>query len=256
MNSRIFNIFIFAIMSALLAACSFNTEKITEEDYLRAERALSSYTSDLIYNTISGQRWTDDDVLLYQHALQEGTEFMKADPATGTAERAFDHDRLAKVLSGILDEDVKPLDLPFRTFDYVDGRQSISFSAKGETFTCDLSDYECTSNGDVNGRKWNESVSPDGTKAVFIQNHNLYMRDLETGRVTQLTYDGEENFGYATNNAGWVKRDSPVVLWSPDSKRISTFKQDARGVKDMYLASTKVGHPELETWKYPFEVHS
>lgn len=251
MNFRISNIFIFAVMSVILTACSFNTEKVTEEDYLRAERALSSYTSDLVYNTISGQRWTDDDVLLYQHTLKDGTEFMKADPATGTAERAFDHDRLAKVLSGILDKDVKPLDLPFRTFDYVDDRQSISFSAKGETFTCDLNDYECTSNGDVNGRNWNESVSPDGTKAVFIQDHNLYMRDLETGRVTQLTYDGEENFGYATNNAGWVKRDSPVVLWSPDSKRISTFKQDARGVKDMYLASTKVGHPELEMWKYP-----
>ena len=239
------------LIALMITGCTFGPDQVTDEDYKRAERALSSHTSDLVYGTISGQRWTNDDLLLYQHTIQEGTEFMKADPASGTAERAFDHDRLAKVLSGILDEEVAPLDLPFRSFDYTNEGEAITFNANSETFVCSLIDYECASNGDASGRNWNESVSPDGSKAVFIRDNNLFMRDLETDRITQLTYDGEEHFGYAINNAGWVKRDSPVVLWSPDSKRISTFKQDARGVGEMYLASTKVGHPELEAWKYP-----
>jgi dipeptidyl aminopeptidase/acylaminoacyl peptidase len=60
-----------------------------------------------------------------------------------------------------------------------------------------------------------------------------------------------EDFGYATNNAGWTKSDRPILLWSPDSRKIATFQHDGRGVGMMYLVSTTVGHPELEAWKYP-----
>jgi len=42
-----------------------------------------------------------------------------------------------------------------------------------------------------------------------------------------------------------------VLLWSPDSKRIATFQHDGRGVSEMYLVSTNVGAPRLESWKYP-----
>jgi hypothetical protein len=45
--------------------------------------------------------------------------------------------------------------------------------------------------------------------------------------------------------------DRPILLWSPDSKRIATFQQDQRGVGEMFLVETKVGHPTLKSWKYP-----
>ncbi len=77
------------------------------------------------------------------------------------------------------------------------------------------------------------------------------MRNLDTGVETQLTTDGEENFGYATDNAGWRKSDRPIVLWSPDSKKIATYKQDQRHISDMYLVETTVGAPNLQKWKYP-----
>ena len=44
---------------------------------------------------------------------------------------------------------------------------------------------------------------------------------------------------------------APIVVWSPDSKKIATFQQDQRGVGEMYLVDTKVGHPTLQAWKYP-----
>ncbi|HLL84599.1 MAG TPA: DPP IV N-terminal domain-containing protein, partial [Longimicrobium sp.] len=72
-----------------------------------------------------------------------------------------------------------------------------------------------------------------------------------SGRETQLTTDGREDFGYATNNAGWVHGDDPVLTWSPDSRQIATFQHDGRGVGNMYLVSTNVGQPRLEAWKYP-----
>ncbi len=96
-----------------------------------------------------------------------------------------------------------------------------------------------------------ESVSPDGKKAAFLKDWNLWVKDLDTKKETQLTFDGIKDYGYATDNAGWTHSDRPIMLWSPDSKKIATFQQDQRHVSDMYLVKTKVGAPELEAWKYP-----
>ncbi|HXF43391.1 MAG TPA: DPP IV N-terminal domain-containing protein [Pyrinomonadaceae bacterium] len=93
--------------------------------------------------------------------------------------------------------------------------------------------------------------SPDNKKEVFIRDWNLWVRNLETKEEKQLTKDGIENFGYATDNAGWTKSDRPIVLWSPDSRFVATFQQDQRHVSDMYLVTTNVGAPRLEAWKYP-----
>jgi len=94
-------------------------------------------------------------------------------------------------------------------------------------------------------------ASPDGKRVVFIRDWNLWMRDSLTKKETQLTSDGVRDFGYATDNAGWRKSDRPIVLWSPDSKKIATYRQDQRHVSDMYLVVTKVGEPKLQAWKYP-----
>lgn len=93
--------------------------------------------------------------------------------------------------------------------------------------------------------------SPDGKKEVYIKDWNLWVRDLESKKETQLTTDGVKDFGYATDNAGWTHSDRAIVLWSPDSKKVATFQQDQRHVSDMYLVKTTVGAPELEAWKYP-----
>ncbi len=96
-----------------------------------------------------------------------------------------------------------------------------------------------------------EMLSPDKKKDAFIRDYNLWIRDVATKKETQLTTDGVKDFGYATDNAGWAHSDRPVLLWSPDSKKIATFQQDQRGVGEMYLVNTQVGHPKLEAWKYP-----
>jgi dienelactone hydrolase len=101
------------------------------------------------------------------------------------------------------------------------------------------------------GQARNDVPSPDGRKAVFLRDWNLWVRDVTSGRETPLTRDGVRDFGYATDNAGWTRSDRPIVLWSPDSRKIATFQQDQRGVGEMYLVDTRVGHPVLQAWKYP-----
>jgi dipeptidyl aminopeptidase/acylaminoacyl peptidase len=137
-----------------------------------------------------------------------------------------------------------------------DGPEYIHFNPKTKEKRKAKTEIEITKDipaseeiSNYNSRK--EIISPDNEKVAFIKNWNLWIRNLISEEETQLTFDGEENFGYATDNAGWRKSDKPVLLWSPDSKKIATFQQDQRHVSDMYLVNTQVGAPELKKWKYP-----
>jgi dipeptidyl-peptidase-4 len=98
------------------------------------------------------------------------------------------------------------------------------------------------------------AASPDGKQEAFIRDWNLWVRDVATGRERQLTTDGVKHFGYATDNAGWASSDRAIVLWSPDSKKIATYRQDEREVGEMYLVNTPVDpvtHPTLRVSKFP-----
>ncbi len=119
---------------------------------------------------------------------------------------------------------------------------------------CDLQacrDRRSEGNQGGRGGLQRDALSPDGKSAAFVRDWNLWVRDVATARETQLTTDGVKDFGYATDNAGWTRSDRPILLWSPDSKKIATFQQDQRNVGEMYLVDTKVGHPTLQAWKYP-----
>ncbi len=93
--------------------------------------------------------------------------------------------------------------------------------------------------------------SPDGSHDAFLRDGNLWVRSVATSAETQLTRDAVKDFGYATDNAGWTRSDRPILVWSPDSRKIATFQQDQRGVGEMHLVDTRVGHPTLQSWKYP-----
>ncbi|MAU64286.1 MAG: S9 family peptidase [Flavobacteriaceae bacterium] len=113
-----------------------------------------------------------------------------------------------------------------------------------------ISIYKKTKSYPYLRRNRNEFLSPNGKLAAYIENYNLWVRNLNTNKRTQLTFNGKKDYGYATNNAGWIKSEGPVLKWSPKSDKIATFRQDARGVGEMYLTTTNVGHPKLQSWKY------
>jgi dipeptidyl aminopeptidase/acylaminoacyl peptidase len=248
---------------ALDAQQPYSPSSVTADEYARAQGFLGTAMNPLVYGTGVRPNWLEGGRFWYRNRFPAGNEFIMVDPSGWTRERAFDHERLAGALSEAAGETFSPFDLPFSTFHLnADGR-SISFDAGVRTYECDIRGYECTweprrvarspaSQQDPRARAMApEVLSPDGMKAAFIRDHNLWMRDTRSEDEAQLTTDGVEDFGYATNNAGWTKSDRPVLLWSPDSKKLATFQHDGRGVGMMYLVSTGVGHPELEAWKYP-----
>jgi dipeptidyl-peptidase-4 len=248
--------FFHTIASVLLAAplAAQTPRALTADDYARAETFLAARTAPLVTGLGVRATWLPDGRFWYRTSTANGSEFVLIDPAKRTRAAVFDQTRLAQALTAALNQRIEGTRLPFMTFDLSKDGREMTLTASNRRFRCDLQTYACTpldSANAVANPPRNASVSPDGKRAVFIREYNLWMRDLATGNETQLTTDGVKDFGYATNNAGWTKSDAPVVTWSPDSKKIATFQQDARGVSEMYLVGTNVGAPRLEAWKYP-----
>jgi dipeptidyl aminopeptidase/acylaminoacyl peptidase len=244
-----------ALLATLIVAAGVAAQEppptLTADDYARAEGFLSSNTSPLVFGGSVSPTWMQDGRFWYRNRFAQGEEIVVVDPAAGSRARAFDHQRLAAALSSATDTTYTAFSLPSRGFELDVG--TATFQIDGDDFSCELRSYTCrseTAAGFAPTRR--DVVSPDSSLAAFIRDHDLWVRDLHTGEETRLTTDGVEDFGYATNNAGWARSERPVLKWSPDSRKIATFQHDGRGVQMMYLVRTDVGPPELDAWRYPF----
>ena len=235
--------------SAAQAPVPHRPAALTAEDYARAEAHLGARLNPLVLGGAVRPTWLAGDRFWYRNDFTEGAEFILVDPARRTRVRAFDHEAVARGLSEATGEAVKPFDLPFNAFELIDGGIRVEVARK--RYECRPAAGTCAEVEATAPLGRNFVPSPDGTKAVFTRSHNLWVRDVATGAETQLTSDGIEDFGYATDNAGWTKSDRPVVLWSPDSKKVATFQHDARGVGETGLVSTVAGAPRIEVWKHP-----
>ena len=205
-----------------------------------------------VENQINGYHWSDNKFLIYSKQTSEGKQYILVDIAKKEKRSAFDTERLAKALTDLNGSEQDAKNLSLRNITYLAEKNKITFKIGSTTYQCNLSDYKLEKQtAELRSGGRNEHVSPNGKLAAYRQDHNLWVRNLETNETTQLTFDGEKDYGYAVDNAGWTKSNRAVLRWSPNSDKIATFQQDARGVGEMYLTSTNVGHPRLERWKYP-----
>jgi dipeptidyl aminopeptidase/acylaminoacyl peptidase len=227
---------------------------LTAQDYARAERFLSYNTQPLVDGSASQPNWLANDRFWYRVLTAQGSEYVLVDPARKTRSVAFDQAKLAAALSSASGKTYEANRLPFRDLSYSADGKTIAFAAAGKAWKYDVGSGQLTPDAapaKPYANAANEVVSPDGKLAAFIKDDNLWVRDTNTNQLTQLTTDGTKDYGYATDNAGWTHSDAPVLRWSPDSRKIATFRQDQRNVGNMYLVTTNVGHPRLDSWKYP-----
>ena len=232
---------------------------LSAADYARAEKFMGYNTNPLVYHAVR-PTWTSDERLWYRDSDAVGAHFVIFDPVKLTKEPAFDHAKLAAALSAASGQTYEANKLPFREIELSADGQSVSFRVGRRRFQCDRQGTRCAAEGAADaapgragpgGGARNEALSPDKKKVAFIREYNLWVREVASGKETQLTTDGVKDYSYALDNAGWEKSDRPILLWSPDSKKIATFQQDQRNLGEMYLVETKVGHPVLQAWKYP-----
>ncbi|MEO6816298.1 MAG: DPP IV N-terminal domain-containing protein [Edaphobacter sp.] len=240
--------------------------QLTTEDYARAEKFMDYNVNPLVLHTVNHVKFMEDGRFWYRDRGADGAVFEMVDPVQGTKATAFDREKLTAAMSAAT-EGKKTFDartLAISDIAFEDGGRVAVVNIDGDTMRCELNDTEKCElvtvpvKDAVTARLFSEAhgmasadISPDGKKIAFIRDYNLWVRDMTTGKETQLTKGGVKDFGYATDNAGWQQSDSAVLVWSPDSKKIATFQQDQRKDGEMYLVPVTNGHPVLKAWKYP-----
>ena len=79
--------------------------------------------------------------------------------------------------------------------------------------------------------------SPDGGRVAYVSKLNIYVEDIATGKITQLTKDGGGNIINGTFD--WVYEEEldcrDGFRWSPDGKNIAYWQSDTKGVGTFYM---------------------
>jgi dipeptidyl-peptidase-4 len=246
-------------MAATLSSHAQTGRIYIADDYTRAANLLEASTASLVDHAVDGATFLPDDHFWYLDRDHGLSTLMLADPATRTKSAAYDPVLMAAALhaAGLTESDPKRI----KPEEFALLNDGVRITADGVRYKCELgADYHCS--WELSGPKGAPKpsltdasladFSPDGKRAVFIRDWNLWVRDIATGAEKPLTTDGVKDYGYATDNAGWTHSDHAIVVWSPNSKMLATFQQDQRKTGEMYTVTSRVGHPHLETWKYPF----
>lgn len=242
----------------LFAAPVLQAQRVlTTADYDQAAKMLSFNTNPLVSGGSVRATWLPDNRFYYKNTTPTGSEWLLVNPAKKSSTPLFKAAEVAQALTKAGAGTIDPRNIPAQRAELSSDGTHVVLDIGSRHWRCDVAGTSCSSTNVAvtpePGRFGTPGLSPDGKSIAFIRDWNLWVRDVATGKEKQLTTDGTTNFGYATDNAGWVHSNNPIVLWSPDSKKIATQQQDDRNVGDMYLIDTRVGHSHLSTWKgaYP-----
>ncbi len=265
-----------SVLLAMLVVAGLANADVTATDYARAERMLGWHAGKLVYNLPVSMEWLDNSRFWYRKQIKAGQEFVFVDAKANVQRPAFDHARLATVLSQISGTAYEPYKLPFTRFEYMDNMKAIRFwearpasatdnnpssdkQPQHRMWTCLLSNYQCDGPANVGPQRKDESISPDGKWATFVRDENLWVRSVASGEERQLSRDGVTDYGYGVPAEGCCYEVSqkragtqrpPEVVWSPDSGKIATWRLDERKVEDMHLLETSGARPILHSYKY------
>ncbi len=245
-----------------------DTEKrsLTNTDYARAEAFLPWNQAKKIFNNeikphYLGKPGDHNEVFWYEVNSSTGRQFKRVDPVANRREPLLDEVRLAVALSEASGTAYTLHNLPFSTLEYPGG-QEIRFKAGDTLWECNLDTYRLVRVDEPEKRKPGELLSPDGKYAAFRRDYNLWVRCLETQEEFPLTTDGVQYFDYASSPESntlavtlrpFADRIPPLAIWSPDSKKLLTQRQDQRQVKDLHLLQNcppEDQRPVLHTYKY------
>ncbi len=99
------------------------------------------------------------------------------------------------------------------------------------------------------------TFSPDGKMVGYVSGNNIYISDLNTGKQTQITFDGKQN-NVINGATDWVHEEefafSVAYFWSPDSKKIAYYRFDESNVKEFSFDEfNNQLYPTQYRFKYP-----
>jgi dipeptidyl-peptidase 4 len=98
------------------------------------------------------------------------------------------------------------------------------------------------------------TFSPDSSRVAYVRANNIYVQELATGKIVQLTSDGSADIINGTSD--WVSEEElklrDCFRWSPDSQSIAYWQFDQSRVGEYTLINdTEAEYPVTMKYKYP-----
>ena len=165
-----------------------------EQLYKQATDNVYKYLYKDKYGPVTPQ-WRGSDTFCYQTTGKDSTEYYKVDLKTLTK---------TQVSRDTLDS--------FRAPE----RQRGGWGGFGGGF-----------GGGYPGRAQTGTRSPDGNWECLVRDNNIWVRNIESGELTQLSFDGNEQDGYSQ------------YFWSPDSRYISALRKQEHKQRQILLRDSR-----------------
>jgi len=214
----------------------------------------------------------------YLSDTKSGNEFRLVNADTASNTLAFDHKAMADCLALATEQTVCADKLPIKHVTITLSPTQVCFKALGKSWQFDADTGTCKEtisaqkiDGDSTASGGDASrmvevfaqslASPNGKTEIFIQDHNIWIRDRASGEESALTQTGNADESFACSSAFNVDPNTIQALWSPDSKHILTVQLDTKRVRDIYLRmyAPRDGslHPQSMSFKmsYPSDEH-
>ena len=230
----------------------------TDETRLTIDRLYD--TDDFATEGVSRIRWRADDsgYTTVERSDEGGRQIVGHDPVTGNT----------TVLVSTAQLTPADRDAPLNIADYRwsdDRRQLMIFTntrrvwranTRGDYWVLDLDTGALNRLGGDLEQTWFQfaKFSPDGERAAYVHHNDIYVEDIKSRHILQLTTDGSDT---VSNGAfdwvyeeEWGLRDG--FRWSPDGKHIAFWRIDASEVGEFILVDyTEDLYPSLKRFPYP-----
>jgi len=241
-----------------LSPCShFKSAQGTRSDYERAN-GLRELTENKVYKTKVEPHWfSNNPRFWYCNDLPGGSrEFVVVDVEAGTRKPAFEHTRLADTLGRAIGKEIQSNRLPFDSIEFVQDDNAVRFQIEDKVWHCELETYLLTQVGESKAEQAEEKKedkkeetdeqqceeSPDGKWLAFFKEHNLYVRDKETGEEFALSTEGNADGAY-----------SGKIFWAPDSRKVVALRTKQGDDHKVYLVESSPEdqiQPKLHSFDY------
>lgn len=202
----------------------------------------------------SGTKWTGDGSGFYQ---SKGGEIIKVDIKTGAETVLVKKSQLTNAAG----KAISPASFSFsnnngKLLVFTNSAKVWRYNTRGDYWVMDIAVNKLTQLGKDRPSQslMFAKFSPDGKNAAYVSEHNLFVEELATGKVNQLTQDGTRKMINGTFDWAYEEeffcRDG--FRWSPDSKQIAYWQIDARNTKDYsMLNATDSIYPKVIPVEYP-----
>lgn len=207
-------------------------------------------------------RWADDSSGYYRTVESAGTrggrDIVLIDPATGATNIVVAAQDLIPPGEG------SPLSIASYAFSTDRSKLLLFTNTKRVWRHHDRGDYWVLDRSSLELRKLGSNappssllhgkLSPDGRHAGYVRDRNLFVEDLRSGTVRQLTTTSHD--GLIHGAFDWVYEEEFEMRdgwrWSPDGRAIAFWQIDASGVRSFPLIDNVSGlYPEIQWIPYP-----